>query len=147
LTDLYGYGGNPDLDPERSFNIEAGVRRRFDGGHALSLSAFRNEIDDLIEFVVLSYDPFAGQNRNVDRARIDGIGRLRHASGRGTRSNLPGTRPDDGNCCASPPVSRLRYPSFSRVDLNSRLATGERKTQLPQRVTLDSYVLANVTAR
>ena len=39
----------------------------------LSLAVFRNDIDDLIEFVTLSYDPFEGENRNVDEARIEGI--------------------------------------------------------------------------
>ena len=72
-TDLYGFGGNPGLDPERSESYEASLRHRTAGGHHLSLTAFRNEIDDLIEFVITDFQTFEGENRNVDRARIDGI--------------------------------------------------------------------------
>ena len=156
-TDLYGYGGNPDLDPERSFNIEAGVRRRFDGGHALSLSAFRNEIDDLIEFVVLSYDPFAGQNRNVDRARIEGIeAAYEYASGPWS-ARVEAIYQDPENLTTGEQLYRRARQSltvavaraFGPVDLGlDVLATGERKDYgFPEPVTLDSYVLANVTAR
>ena len=156
-TDLYGYGGNPDLDPERSFNIEAGVRHRFDGGHALSLSAFRNEIDDLIEFVVLSYDPFAGQNRNVDRARIEGVeAAYEYASGPWS-ARVEAIYQDPENLTTGEQLYRRARQSltvavarsFGPVDLGlDVLATGERKDfGFPQPVTLDSYVLANVTAR
>ena len=156
-TDLYGYGGNPDLDPERSFNIEAGVRHRFDGGHALSLSAFRNEIDDLIEFVVLSYDPFAGQNRNVDRARIEGVeAAYEYASGPWS-ARVEAIYQDPENQTTGEQLYRRARQSltvavarsFGPVDLGlDVLATGERKDfGFPQPVTLDSYVLANVTAR
>jgi vitamin B12 transporter len=156
-TDLYGYGGNPDLDPERSFNIEAGVRRRFDGGHALSLSAFRNEIDDLIEFVVLSYDPFAGRNRNVDRARIDGVeAAYEYASGPWS-ARAEAIYQDPVNLTTGEQLYRRARQSltvavarsFGPVDLGlDVLATGERKDYgFPRPVTLDSYVLANVTAR
>jgi vitamin B12 transporter len=156
-TDLYGYGGNPDLDPERSFNIEAGVRRRFEGGHALSLSAFRNEIDDLIEFVVLSYDPFAGQNRNVDRARIEGIeASYEYATGPWS-ARVEAIYQDPENLTTGEQLYRRARQSltvavarsFGPVDLGlDVLATGERKDfGFPKPVTLDSYVLANVTAR
>ena len=40
---------------------------------SLSLSAFHTDIEDLIDFTVLSYEPFAGENRNVAAARIRGI--------------------------------------------------------------------------
>ena len=156
-TDLYGYGGNPDLDPERSFNIEAGVRHRFDGGHALSVSAFHNEIDDLIEFVVLSFDPFTGQNRNVDRARIEGIeAAYEYASGPWS-ARVEAIYQDPENQTTGEQLYRRARQSltvavarsFGPVDLGlDVLATGERKDfGFPQRVTLDSYVLANVTAR
>jgi vitamin B12 transporter len=156
-TDLYGYGGNPGLDPERSLNLEAGARRRFEGGHALSLSAFRNEIDDLIEFVVLSYDPFAGQNRNVDRARIDGIeAAYEYASGPWS-ARVEAIYQDPENLTTGEQLLRRARQSltvavarsFGPVDLGlDVLATGERKDfGFPQPVTLDSYVLANVTAR
>ena len=156
-TDLYGYGGNSDLGPESSFNIEAGVRHRFDGGHALSLSAFRNEIDDLIEFVVLSYDPFAGQNRNVDRARIDGVeAAYEYASGPWS-ARVEAIYQDPENLTSGEQLFRRARQSltiavarsFGPVDLGlDVLATGERKDYgFPQPVTLESYVLANVTAR
>jgi vitamin B12 transporter len=156
-TDLYGYGGNPELEPERSFNIEAGVRRRFDGGHALSLSAFRNEIDDLIEFVVLSYDPFAGQNRNVDRARIEGIEVAYEYTSGPWSARVEAIYQDPENLTtgeqlfrrarqsATVAVARAVGPVELGLDV---LATGERKDfGFPEPVTLDSYVLANVTAR
>jgi vitamin B12 transporter len=43
------------------------------GGHRFSVTLFRTEIDDLIEFVFTDSGPFGGENRNVERARIDGL--------------------------------------------------------------------------
>ena len=37
------------------------------------MNAFRNDIDDLIEFVVTDPTTFEGQNQNIDRARIEGL--------------------------------------------------------------------------
>ena len=48
-TDRFGFGGNPDLEPEHSRNYEAGVRYAWRPA-SLRFSAFQNEIDDLIEF-------------------------------------------------------------------------------------------------
>ena len=71
-TDRFGFGGNPSLRSEESQNVELGVDRRFGKAHVLRLSAFRNDIDDLIEFV---FDPvtFDGENLNVAKARVTGI--------------------------------------------------------------------------
>lgn len=72
-TDRFGFGGNPQLDPETSRNLEIGVHQSFGTGQLLTLSAFRNDIDDLIEFVVTDPVTFAGQNENIARARIKGV--------------------------------------------------------------------------
>jgi len=72
-TDLYGYGGNPMLDPEQSQSYEASLRHDTAGGQRFSLTLFRNEINDLIEYVVTDFETYEGENRNVERARIDGL--------------------------------------------------------------------------
>ena len=72
-TDLYGFGGNAALEPERSQSYEASFRHDTAGGQHFALTLFRNEIDDLIEFVVTDFNTFEGENRNVERARIDGL--------------------------------------------------------------------------
>jgi vitamin B12 transporter len=72
-TDRFGFGGNPALDPEHSRNYELSLVQRFGERQQLRLSAFRNEIDDLIVFVVTDPVTFEGQNQNVERARIDGV--------------------------------------------------------------------------
>jgi vitamin B12 transporter len=72
-TDLYGFGGNPDLDPEESQSLEVAWRQAIGERHSLSLSVFRNDIDELIDYVVTDPDTFAGENRNVAEARIEGL--------------------------------------------------------------------------
>ena len=49
------------------------IASRSASGSHVSLAAFRNDIDQLIEFVVIDPDTFEGENRNVAKARIDGI--------------------------------------------------------------------------
>jgi vitamin B12 transporter len=64
-----GYGGgNPNLKPEVAHNVEAGIAYA-QGDHSVSLTLFRNRIQDMIVWV------FAGPvngHMNVNRARIDG---------------------------------------------------------------------------
>ena len=74
-TDRFGYGGNPDLRPERSRNLELGLRYRLDAHRQVEVNLFQNRIDDLISF----YDPdgflgpVPGRNQNIDAARIRGL--------------------------------------------------------------------------
>jgi vitamin B12 transporter len=71
-TDRFGFGGDPDLQAEESRNVELGARH-LAGAHTLSLGAFDNRIDQLIEFACLDAFCFSGENRNVARARIRGV--------------------------------------------------------------------------
>jgi vitamin B12 transporter len=61
------FAGNPELAPESSTSAE--IRLRFSlNQHRLSLSAYRNDVDDLIAFNGLDF-----QAINIARARIDGF--------------------------------------------------------------------------
>jgi vitamin B12 transporter len=156
-TDRYGFGGNPNLKPERSLNLEAGIRWRPGGGHSVSLSAFRNEIDDLIEFVTLSYDPFVGENRNVDRARITGTEVAYEYVAGPWQARLEAIYQDPENLSTGEQLWRRSRESLTAgvtrqlgdLELGlDVLATGTRKdVGFPKPVTLNGYVLANLRAR
>lgn len=67
--------GNSALKPETSQNLELGLRQKFGADQSLSVSVFRNKLDDLIVFdptPVLPNYPF-GRNQNVGAARVEGI--------------------------------------------------------------------------
>lgn len=68
-TDRFGFGGNPDLDPETSANREVGIRHRFPGNHDVGLQLFQNDIRNLIEFDFVG----TGGMTNLGRARIRGL--------------------------------------------------------------------------
>ncbi|MBM4219729.1 MAG: TonB-dependent receptor [Gammaproteobacteria bacterium] len=72
-TDLYGFGANPGLDPEESRSYEISWRQALGERQSVTLAAFRNDIDDLIDFVIISFVPFQGENRNIDKVRIEGV--------------------------------------------------------------------------
>jgi vitamin B12 transporter len=156
-TDRYGFGGNPDLEPERSTSLEAGVRHRLGGRHAVSLAVFRNDIDDLIEFVTLSFDPFAGENRNVAEARIEGIEAAWEYDAAPWRLRVQAIHQDPRNLATDEQLLRRARDSLTasvvrslgRLELGlDVLAAGEREDfGFPDPVVLDAYVLVNATAR
>ena len=75
LLDLFGFGGNAGLNPEKSTNYEVGIKHHISAGNRVSLTAFWNDIDDLINFVDPDGfgGPIPGQNVNIDKARIRGV--------------------------------------------------------------------------
>ena len=66
-TDRFGFGGNPDLEPEESRNVEIGLRHRFSPAQRVALQVFQNDIDNLIEFDFAASGMF-----NIAEARIRG---------------------------------------------------------------------------
>ena len=149
-TDLYGFGGNASLDPERSTSYEASLRHDAAGGHHLSLTLFRNEIDDLIQF-------FDGGNRNVERARIDGLEAAWRFEGDRWAARASATLQDPRNRITGARLLR-RARENATIGLVRRfgihefgvdlLYAGERSDfGFPSAVTLPAYWLANLSAR
>jgi vitamin B12 transporter len=156
-SDRYGFGGNPDLQPEQSESYEVGIRHALNDTQSLSLSAFHTGIDDLIDFTILSFDPFAGENRNVARARVRGIEAAWGYTGTAWRAHVEAIYQQPRDLADDTPllrraeesltvgVTRALGPVLLGLDV---LAAGERKDfGFPDDITLDSYVLANLTAQ
>jgi vitamin B12 transporter len=71
FNELYFPGfGNPDLEPEESRTVEAGLRGRYQAMR-WEATAYRTEIDELIDTVAAGGGLFAPEN--VDEARIQGL--------------------------------------------------------------------------
>ncbi|MGH8369975.1 MAG: TonB-dependent receptor domain-containing protein, partial [Gammaproteobacteria bacterium] len=62
----------PDLQPETSRNLELGLRQQLGLTQDLTLSMFRNNLDDLIQYTVTPSNPF-GINENIASARVQGL--------------------------------------------------------------------------
>jgi len=156
-TDLFGFGGNPDLNPEESLSYEIGYRQSVGERQSFSVTAFRNEIDELIEFVVLDFNTFEGENRNVAEARIDGIEASWHYDGDRWSARAGATLQDPRDLTTDTRLlrrarenltlavsRRFRELEFA-VDL---LYAGERLDfGFPEPTRLPSYWLANLSAK
>ncbi|MGY8869970.1 MAG: TonB-dependent receptor domain-containing protein [Pseudomonadales bacterium] len=70
-SDLYGFGGNLNLEPETSKNYEIGAKYQVDAHNHISAAAFYNTIDNLITTVEVA--PFTYEGRNVNEVLIKGI--------------------------------------------------------------------------
>lgn len=74
--DRFGFGGNPDLEPEEAQNFELGLRHALTENQTVDLRAFRSDVDDLIS---VEFDPandpdvdFGFQAVNIDEFRNRG---------------------------------------------------------------------------
>jgi vitamin B12 transporter len=156
-TDRFGFGGNPDLQPEVSEQYEISVRQQLGEHHQLTLAAFRNKIEDLINYVITDFDTFEGSNQNIDRAEIKGVelGYRFTAEGWNARAEL--TLQDPRDETTDERLLRRSRESLvvavnrdvGRLDLGLDVAAyGNRKDfGFPENVTLDSYALLNATVR
>lgn len=156
-TDRFGFGGNPALEPERSRQYEVGLRGRIGTRQNWSIAAFRNQVTDLIQFVTVSFDPFVGENRNVERARITGVDLDWQYRGdlwllrAGLNLQNPRDLSNDSRLLrrarrnATFAVSRQIGAGRFGIDV---LAAGDRRDfGFPEPVRLGRYVLANLSAQ
>jgi vitamin B12 transporter len=153
-TDRFGFGGNPELQPEISEQLEIALRQKLGEHHQLSLSAFDNRIEDLINYVITDPITFDGQNQNVDRARIKGVefGYAFDSAGWRLRADLVMQDPRDETT-----DERLLRRSREALTLAVNRDVGALDLGLDVQaygnrkdfgdVTLESYTLVNATVR
>jgi vitamin B12 transporter len=155
-TDRFGFGGNPDLRPEVSRQVELTLRQKFGERQQLTLSAFDNRIRDLINYVVLDFDTFDGENRNIDRARIKGVELGWSFTGEAWRARAELTLQDPRDEGLDERLLRRSREALTvavnrdvgALDLGlDVVALGNRKDVGFPAVTLDSYTLVNATLR
>jgi len=72
-NDRFGFGGDTDLQPETSRNIELGLRYKPSQYHNFSVSAFDNKIKNLINLIQVPAGSFNFVATNVGRTRIKGL--------------------------------------------------------------------------
>jgi vitamin B12 transporter len=74
--DRFGFGGDPDLEPEESLNYELGLKHELSARQSVDLRLFQSEVDDLIS---LEFNPTAPGNDfgfiavNIDEYRNRGV--------------------------------------------------------------------------
>lgn len=153
-TDRFGFGGNPDLQPETSRNLELSLRQRL-GAHAgLAVNLFQNDIDQLILFTSSPAFP-DGREENVGRARIRGL-EARAEGGWGRwRARLSGVLQDPRDRDSDEPLPRRAWRSLAasltydagRYRLGADLlAASRRKDSAFSDVQNGGYGLVNLTA-
>jgi vitamin B12 transporter len=156
-TDRFGYGANPDLEPEVSRQVELSVRQKLGDRQQLSLSAFDNRIRDLIDYVIVDFTTFDGQNQNIERARIKGVELGYQFNGEVWRARAELTLQDPRDDITGERLLRRSRESLvfalnrdvGAFDAGIDVAAfGNRKDfGFPANVTMDSYALVNATLR
>jgi len=155
-TDLYSiFGGNPDLEPEESTSYEIGFRQPIGDRHSVSIAAFRNDIDDLIVSVFVPPQSF--ENRNVDKARIDGVEAAWQYDGENWSARAAATFQDPRDEVTDERLLRRARENFTaavarrfgahEVALDVLYAGERRDFGFPSQAVLDAYTLVSLAAR
>jgi vitamin B12 transporter len=156
-TDLYGFGGNPDLDPEESQSLEVSWRQAIGERQSISLSVFRNDIDELIEYVVTDPDTFAGENRNVAEARIEGLEAGWRYQGEAWTASATATLQDPRDRTTDARLLRRARENYTaalarrfgahEIGMDVLYAGERRDFGFPSQTVLPAYWLANLQAK
>jgi vitamin B12 transporter len=150
-TDRYGFGGNPNLEPEESQNLELSLRHSITTHQSLQLSVYQNDINNLI-----TYDNAVGKLRNIDEARIRGVEAGYVIKGESWKVNAAANFQNPIDRSTGKLLLRRSQQSFSlgydqtfgRVGIGANASyTGPRDDfGFPNNVVLDAYTLVNLHA-
>jgi vitamin B12 transporter len=140
-----------------SLNVELGVRQKLGTRHKVSLSAFDNRIRDLIEYVVIDFDTFEGQNQNIERARIKGVELGYQFTGEAWRGRAELTLQNPRDELLDERLLRRSRESLmlalnrdvGALDVGVDVAAygNRRDFGFPTSAIMDSYALVNATLR
>lgn len=71
LNELYSsWGGNPNLDPEKSTSYEIGLDQKLNYGFSTGLSLYQTDVKDLIDSKQIA--PYTYLNQNIKKAKFKG---------------------------------------------------------------------------
>ena len=148
-TDRFGFGGNPDLNPELADEAQIGLRYAPDGNHSVDLELYFNNIEDLVEFDFSTFTL-----ANIDEAEIRGaqLGYEYRADRFAVRVDLVQQSAENEATGArllrraerTATISYTQNVGAHRIGL-SVLASGDREDFGD--VVLPGYVLANLTGQ
>jgi vitamin B12 transporter len=148
-TDRFGFGGNPELDPELANEAQLGLRYAPGGRHSFDIELYANNVEDLIEFDLETFTL-----TNVDEAEIRGaqVGYEYRGDSFSLRMDVVKQRADNKATGSrllrraeeTATLSYTQYLGDHRVGL-SLLASGDRVDF--GGVTLPGYVLANLSGQ
>ena len=151
LTDLFGFGGDPDFGPETSENYELGLAQRFNRHWTLDVALFRNDIDNLIEVNTVTF-----ATEQVEKARIEGVEATLRFDTSNWQARLGGVVQSPKNLSVDQDLGRRarRTANFSLVrtlgDIQfgvDALASSERRDSRFSPNIMAGYVLAGLTAQ
>ena len=148
-TDRFGFGGNPNLDPELSDNAQIGLRYAAGNRHRINIEAYSNDIEDLIEFDFMTFTLV-----NVGKAEIRGV-QLGYEYGGDSftlRTELVTQKADNATTGTrllrraehSASISYMQNIGRHRLGVQV-LASGDREDFGGRK--LDSYAIVNLTAQ
>lgn len=147
-SDRFGFGGNPDLQPETSNNAQVGLRYAAGNRHRFDVELFSNDLKDLIEFDFESFTLV-----NIDSADIRGaqIGYEYRGDAYTVRTELVTQKAENASGARllrraekSATVSYTQNIGAHRIGV-SLLASGEREDF--GGAELDSYIVTNLTGQ
>jgi vitamin B12 transporter len=156
-TDLYGFGANPALEPEESQSYEISYRQDLGERQSFTLTAFRNDIDDLIDFFVIDPNTFEGENRNIDEARIEGVEVDWRYDDEDWSAHVGATWQDPRDEITDERLVRRARENYTlgalrrfgehEIGLEVLYAGERRDVGFPTQIQLPAYWLANLNAR